>query len=132
MNFLRKILLIATAMFAFSMLFAQMAEPVKWKFSTEKISDKEFNLVMTATIEDKWHLYSQHFDAGGPMPLEISFDKSANYKLVGGTTESPTPTAEYDDVFMVNVKYFTKKATFKQKIEALSDASFTVSASLSG
>ena len=50
MNFLRKIFLLATAMFAFSMLFAQMAEPVKWKFSTEKISDKEYNLVMTATV----------------------------------------------------------------------------------
>jgi len=132
MNFLRRILLLVSAMFAFTMMFAQMAEPVKWKFSTEKISDKEFNLVMTATIEDKWHLYSQHFDAGGPMPLEISFVKSDKYKLVGATTESPAPTGEYDDVFMVNVKYFTKKATFKQKIEALSDASFAVSASLSG
>ncbi|MBO7134140.1 MAG: thioredoxin family protein [Bacteroidales bacterium] len=113
-------------------MFAQMAEPVKWKFSTEKISDKEFNLVMTATIEDKWHLYSQHFDAGGPMPLEIKYTKSDKYKLVGTTSESPTPTAEYDDVFMVNVKYFTKKATFKQKIEVLADASFSVKAELNG
>ena len=132
MVFLRKVLLLAAAMFTFTMLFAQMAEPVKWKFSTEKISDKEFNLVMTATIEDKWHLYSQHFDAGGPMPLEIKYTKSDKYKLVGTTSESPTPTAEYDDVFEVNVKYFTKKATFKQKIEVLADASFSVKAELNG
>ncbi len=125
-------LLAVVALFSFSVMFAQMAEPVKWKFSTEKISDKEFNLVMTATIEDKWHLYSQHFDAGGPMPLVITYTKSDKYKTVGQTTESPTPTAEYDDVFMVNVKYFTKKATFKQKIEVLTDASFTVKAELSG
>ena len=125
-------LLTVVALFTVTVVFAQLAEPVKWKFSTEKISDKEFNLVMTATIEDKWHLYSQHFDAGGPMPLEIKFDKSGKYKLVGTTTESPAPTAEYDDVFMVNVKYFTKKATFKQKIEVLTDASFTVKAELSG
>jgi thiol:disulfide interchange protein DsbD len=132
MNFLRKLLLAVTALFTFTIMFAQMAEPVKWKFSTEKISDKEFNLVMTATIEDKWHLYSQHFDAGGPMPLEIKYTKSDKYKLVGTTSESPTPTAEYDDVFMVNVKYFTKKATFKQKIEVLADASFSVKAELNG
>ncbi len=125
-------ILAIVALFTFSVMFAQMAEPVKWKFSTEKISDKEYNLVMTASIEDKWHLYSQHFDAGGPMPLVISFTKSDKYKTVGQTTESPTPTSEYDDVFMVNVKYFTKKATFKQKIEVLTDASFTVKAELSG
>ena len=132
MNFLKKLLLTVVAIFAMTMVFAQMAEPVKWKFSTEKISDKEFNLVMTATIEDKWHLYSQHFDQGGPMPLEIKYTKSDKYKLVGTTSESPTPTAEYDDVFMVNVKYFTKKATFKQKIEVLADASFSVKAELNG
>lgn len=125
-------LLAIVALFTFSVMFAQMAEPVKWNFSTEKISDKEYNLVMTASIEDKWHLYSQHFDAGGPMPLVITYTKSDKYKTVGQTTESPTPTAEYDDVFMVNVKYFTKKATFKQKIEVLTDASFSVKAELSG
>ncbi|MBO7480682.1 MAG: thioredoxin family protein [Bacteroidales bacterium] len=132
MSLLRKMLLAVVALFSFSVMFAQMAEPVKWKFSTEKISDKEFNLVMTASIEDKWHLYSQHFDAGGPMPLVISFTKSDKYKTVGQTTESPSPTSEYDDVFMVNVKYFTNKATFKQKIEVLTDASFSVKAELSG
>ena len=125
-------LLAVVALFSFSVMFAQMAEPVKWKFSTEKISEKEFNLVMTATIEDKWHLYSQHFDAGGPMPLVITYTKSDKYKTVGQTTESPAPTSEYDDVFMVNVKYFTKKATFKQKIEVLTDASFSIKAELNG
>lgn len=125
-------LLAVVALFSFSVMFAQMAEPVKWKFSTEKISEKEFNLVMTATIEDKWHLYSQHFDAGGPMPLVITYTKSDKYETVGQTTESPAPTSEYDDVFMVNVKYFTKKATFKQKIEVLTDASFSIKAELNG
>ena len=125
-------LLAVVALFSFSVMFAQMAEPVKWKFSTEKISEKEFNLVMTATIEDKWHLYSQHFDAGGPMPLVITYTKSDKYKTIGQTTESPAPTSEYDDVFMVNVKYFTKKATFKQKIEVMTDASFSIKAELNG
>jgi len=132
MNLLRKLLLTVSALFTITFMSAQLAEPVKWKFSTEKISDKEFNLVMTATIEDKWHLYSQHFDAGGPMPLEIKYKKSDKYKLVGTTSESPAPTTEYDDVFNVNVKFFTKKATFKQKIEVLADASFSITAELSG
>ena len=132
MSFIKKLMLTIVAFLVCAMSFSQIAEPVKWKFSTEKISEKEFNLVMTATIEDKWHLYSQHFDAGGPMPLEIKFTKSDKYKKVGATTESPAPTAEYDDVFMVNVKYFTKKATFKQKIEVLADAPFAVTGELAG
>ncbi|MCF0207330.1 MAG: thioredoxin family protein, partial [Bacteroidales bacterium] len=132
MSFLKNLLISVAAIVLTTMAMAQISEPVKWKFSTEKISDKEYNLVMVASIEDKWHLYSQHFDAGGPMPMVITFNKSDKYRLVGKTTESPTPESEYDDVFMVNVKYFLKKATFKQKIEVLSEAPFTIEGNIDG
>ncbi len=132
MNIIKKLFFTLASVLMFFVASAQIAEPVKWKYSTEKVSEKEYNLVMTASIDDKWHLYSQHFDAGGPMPLEIKFIKSDKYKLVGGVSESPAPTAEYDDVFMVNVKFFTKKATFKQKIEVLANAPFAVKGELAG
>lgn len=132
MNILKKTILCFATLLVSFIAFSQIEEHVKWKFSTEKINEKEYYLVIKASIDDKWHLYSQHFDDGGPMPLGISFAKSENYKLVGKTSESPAPTAEYDDVFMVNVKYFTKNATFKQKISVLADKPFVVTGEIAG
>ena len=33
--------------------------PVTWTFTAKKISDKTYEISMTATLKDKWHLYSQ-------------------------------------------------------------------------
>ena len=106
--------------------FSQMENPVTWKFSTVQLDEKTYNLIMEGTIEKKWHLYSQFFDAGGPMPLQFTFNESPNYKLVGNVTETPSPKEEYDEVFEIHVKYFEKYAKFVQKIEVLTDKGFNV------
>ena len=66
------------------------------------------NLIFEAQIEDKWHLYSQYMDFGGPMPLYFSFEELDNYQIIDSVTESPEPHAEYDDVYEMEVKSFTK------------------------
>lgn len=40
-------------------LFAQPKQYVTWSFSQNKLSDTEYELVFKASIEKKWHLYSQ-------------------------------------------------------------------------
>ena len=57
MKIIQSILLLAV--FALSTANAQILEPVKWKFSTEKVSADEHNLVFTASIDDGWNVYSQ-------------------------------------------------------------------------
>ena len=37
--------------------FAQMFEPIKWKFSTKTINQSTTKLVFNATIDRGWHLY---------------------------------------------------------------------------
>jgi len=39
---------------------AQIHNPVTWDTSVEKINESEFNLLITAGIEEGWHLYSQN------------------------------------------------------------------------
>ena len=45
---------------------AQMYDPVSWKFSVEEIKGDEATVVLTATIENRWHVYSQFIEEGGP------------------------------------------------------------------
>ena len=38
--------------------FGQIKNPVKWTSKTEQLSETEFNLIVSGTIEDGWHVYS--------------------------------------------------------------------------
>jgi len=116
--------------FVFSLLFfalsshAQILEPVKWDFTTEKISETKHNLIFTAEIEPKWHLYSQDI----PMsPPATTFNFSANQKVrfIGDVTESPS-TEQYDPNFDMVLKFFSGEAVFKQEVEVLTDETVTI------
>ena len=39
---------------------AQMAEPVNWTFTAEKINANEYQIKLTANIEEGWYVYSQN------------------------------------------------------------------------
>lgn len=109
---------------------AQMVKPVKWKHQVTKISGNEFNLVMEATIDDQWHIYSQFTPEDGPVPAELKFlNQAGNYELVGKTTESATKR-KFNDVFGVDEVYFEKKAVFTQKIKVLNPNLKTIDAKI--
>ena len=79
---------------------AQIFTPVKWETTTEKISDTEFDLIITATIDKGWHLYSKNVPEDGPIPTTISFEEDKNtYQLKGNITEGKGHE-EYDNVFL--------------------------------
>ena len=106
--------------------FAQIHDPVKWSTSVVKISDTEYDLITTATIEAKWHLYSQNVPADGPIPTSFLFKKSADFKVVGKTSEEKGHTV-HDPVFDMEIKYFENKATFKQRIKINNSKAFKIS-----
>jgi thiol:disulfide interchange protein len=107
-----------------SFLIAQET-PVHFKFSTKKISDCEYDLQFTAAVDEPWHIYSLSPVKDGPNPTVFMFTKSADYDLVGKTTESK-PIKEFDKVFEMNVQYFVKTATFTQRIKLKSDKKITI------
>ncbi len=105
----------------FSSFVIGQDNPVKWKLSTKKISDCEYELVFNGTIEDHWHVYSLNkLSEDGPMPANVMVDKGAGFELVGKPTESK-PIKAFDKVFEVDVMYFEKSVIFKQKIKLKSD-----------
>ena len=57
--------------------FSQVYDPVTWTTSVEKVSEFEYKLITSATIEDGWHLYSQHVPEGGPVPTTFSYNDSS-------------------------------------------------------
>ena len=93
-------------------------EPVKFSAEAQKISDTEFKIILNASIDDTWHLYSQHIEEG-PLPTDIIFvDSGVDYELIGETSE-PDVEPYFDEVFQVDVKYFNNSAQFVQTIQLL-------------
>ncbi|KGL58840.1 protein-disulfide reductase DsbD family protein [Polaribacter sp. Hel1_85] len=102
-------------------VFSQIEDPIEWSTSVEKISDSEFVLVSTATIEEGWHLYSQNVPEDGPVPTTFTFDDSEqNFSLIEKTIEEKGHTID-DTVFQMKIKFFENKAVFRQEVKVLSD-----------
>ncbi len=97
---------------------AQVIEPVQWRFSTESLGNNEFNLIFTADIEPKWHLYSQDIPMSPPATT-FKFDAASTYELIGKVTESES-VEQYDPNFEMTLKFFSGQALFKQKVKVLS------------
>ncbi len=116
---MKKLLLILFAFFAFATGNSQIKKPVKWTSKTEKISDTEFNLVMTASIEEGWHMYSQFTPEGGPLPLVVTVkNQKGNFELIGKAKESAYKK-EFNKDFEVDEFYFEGTATVSQKVKII-------------
>ena len=114
-----KILLLFSVIVLFSGLNAQILEPVKWDFSQNKITDTEYELVFKATIDYKWHLYSQDIPMSPPATT-FNFNQDNGFELVGEVIEESQVIEEYDPNFEMELKYFANEAIFKQKVKILS------------
>ncbi|MDP3314115.1 cytochrome c biogenesis protein CcdA [Lutibacter sp.] len=105
--------------------YAQIHDPVKWSTSVEKISDNEFYLVSTATIEEGWHLYSQNVPENGPIPTNFIYNLNSNFELVDKTSEEEGHIVD-DPIFEMKIKYFSTKAIFKQRVKLLIGGAQTI------
>jgi len=93
------------------------SNPVIFKSDLQKVSETEYDVVISAKILDKWHLYSQFNPDGGSLPLVISVDSSiTDYEIVGNAKESKT-YKEYSDVWMQDEIFFKDTAVITQRVK---------------
>jgi hypothetical protein len=123
---MKKISTLLFLLFAvFTGVFAQIESPVIWSYSAKKIADKTYELHMTATIQGKWHLYSQ--EAGeGPEPTAFTFTANPLVKLDGKVKEDGKMEKSYDPNFKSTLKFYADKVDFVQKIKLKSAVSTVV------
>ncbi|MBR5028669.1 MAG: thioredoxin family protein [Bacteroidales bacterium] len=128
-----KIKRIAALLLTFTVLglgFAQMKNPASWQFKTKQISDNETELQFIVTLDQGWHIYSQHTDPNGPIGISFQFDNSKDYKRLSNVKE-PKAHEEFDDMFKCTVRSFDKSVTFRQRIKVLTDKDFKVTGTMS-
>ena len=120
---MRKSFLLLALSFLIASASGQILDPVKWKFSSNQLSENEYELVFTALIDEHWTVYSQHIKEDGPVPTSFYFTEGDNYERIGEVEESPENRKTiHDNVFDMEVTKFYHKAVFKQKVK-VSDTS---------
>lgn len=113
---MKKLFLAVTALLITIGAKAQVEAHVKWSYAAKKTSATEAVVLIKATIDQGWHIYSQNVKEGGPIKTSFTFAPSKEYALVGKTSE-PAPITKYEKVFGMNVSYFENSVVFQQKIK---------------
>jgi thiol:disulfide interchange protein DsbD len=110
-------IILAAIFFLFPVLHAQVQDPVKWNYVAIKKSDKEYTVNISATLQPGWHIYSINTPNGGPVPTTFSFKRNPLVTLEGDTKENGKLSTIYDDVFGVDVKYYSETVMFAQPLK---------------
>ena len=85
---------------------SQIFDPVSWEFTQHHLSENEIELQFKASIEDRWHIYSQFIEGDGPIPTEFTFTTAGGYVLVDGINEGES-IEEFDPEFkMISIPVF--------------------------
>lgn len=114
MHMKKLLVLFCSIVFAMN-VHAQKPNPVKWTFTAIKKSDKQYEVVASATIDAPWHMYSQ-FVSGGPIPTNFTFSKNPLIQLAGKTKEKGKLQKMYDKNFNTELSFFSDKVDFIQTV----------------
>lgn len=100
---------------------AQILNPVKWKYSAQRIGEGQYIVHVTALIDPGWHIYAQ--DAGeGPVPTQVTFEKAAGTTFKGKVREVGKLEKQYDKNFQSVLKFYEKKVDFVQYVQSTGKA----------
>jgi thiol:disulfide interchange protein DsbD len=114
--FMKKILLVFILITLSASIFAQIQNPVKWSFTSKKMNAGKYEIHLTATIDNGWHIYSQTTPDGGPVPTAITFSKNPLVTLDGNTKEVGKLEQHNEPLFGVDVKQFSNNVDFVQTV----------------
>jgi thiol:disulfide interchange protein DsbD len=95
---------------------AQIKDPVSWDFKTVKKGADKYQLVITATVAQPWHLYSQNMGPGGPIPTKIELNKNPLVRVVGKPKEIGKLQKVHDNNFKMDVLFYSNEVSFTQEV----------------
>ena len=127
---MKKIILFLGFIIAVVVVQAQIESPVKWSYAAKKVNDKEYQVVITATLPKPWHIYSQHTPDGGPKPTKIVYTRNPLLVISGEPKENGALKTVHDDNFGIDVKYFGDKVEFVQYVQLKTAAKTSVSGTI--
>lgn len=104
-------------LFIITVVNAQIKNPVKFKFDVNPVGKEEYEAVLTATIEDSWHIYSKDLPPDSGIPTEFKIASKQGIQLLAKVQEVGKKHDEFSEAFGAQIIYYSNKVTFKQKFK---------------
>lgn len=92
--------------------------PVSWKYSARRLSEKEYEIDFEATLKDGYYIYSQFSsNSKGPMPTKFNIEgEGERLKTLKGSEKGDNRVKEHDEHFDMTLTKFGTQVTFTKKI----------------
>lgn len=118
-----KKLFVLTALIVVAFSAGAQLNPVSWSFSAVKTGDKQYEVKMVATIQNKWHLYSQTQPADAiAIPTSFKFNANPLLTLDGKIKEVGKMEKFNDKTLGVSANQYSTTVTFVQKVKLKANA----------
>jgi thiol:disulfide interchange protein DsbD len=113
---MKKFLLLFFAVVS-QLFFSQIEKHVKLNYDIKSIGENQYEAIITAKIDNGWHIYSKDIDPEvGAIPTEIKII-SKDIELIGKATESGKKETSYSEAFAANLTTLSGNVVFKQKFK---------------
>ncbi len=114
---MKKLIALAVIVLAAFSSQAQL-NPVSWTFSAKKIGDKTYEVYMSATMQNKWHLYSQvQPEDAIAMPTTFTINPNPLFTLEGKIKEVGKLEKFHDPKLDLSANQYSNKVDFVQVIK---------------
>jgi thiol:disulfide interchange protein DsbD len=128
---MKRFLLIILTFVSVGIASAQNINPVSWTFTSKKVSDKEYEIQMLATIQQGWHLYSQAQPEDAiAQPTSFQFNKNPLIALDGSVKEMGKLEKFKDKTLDVSANQYSNKVVFVQRVKMKGKAKTNVTGKL--
>lgn len=100
---------------------------IKWQVTSNKVSEDEYEVIVHAWLQEKWHLYSQTLGwKEGPLETIVTFEKNDDFSLIGKAEEEGVEK-HYDPVWEHDIEFFADEVLFIQKVKVLNPSAMIFS-----
>ena len=128
---MKKFFIVLLSFFFVAVASAQILNPVKWDFSSKKISDNIYEVQMIATIQQGWHLYSQSQPADAiAQPTSFSFNKNPLLDFDGKVKEIGKLQKYKDEKLGIAANQYSERVGFVQRVKVRGKAKTNVTGKL--
>ena len=105
-------------LFFFLLMAASAQNPVSWTFTPRKLSNGNFEIHMTASIQNGWHLYSQtQPDDAIAIPTAFTISSNPLIVLVGKIKEEGKLEKFHDKELDLSANQYSQKVNFIQTVK---------------
>lgn len=96
---------------------AQSSKQVQWAYAAKKVADKTYELHITATIGENYHMYAQDPGVEGPLPTSFKFSGNPLAATDGKVKEVGKVVKKFESAWNGSVNYYEKTVDFVQLVK---------------